>query len=49
MNYIPFANTPSGDIVCIEIYSNKVELYIHELEIFEFICEDIEIFIKGLY
>lgn len=49
MNYIPFANTPPGDVICLNIKNDKIELYLHEIDKFEFVCEDIEIFINGLY
>ncbi len=48
-NYIPFANTPSGDIICLNIENEKIELYLHEIDKFEFVSNNIEKFIKELY
>lgn len=47
--YIPFAITPSSDVICIDKESQNVELYLHESDIFEWICSDIIKFINSLY
>ena len=47
--YIPFAITPSGDLLCINKENQNVELYLHETDIFELICSDITKFIDTLY
>lgn len=48
-NYIPFAITPSGDVICINKENQSVELYLHESNTFEWICNDISKFINSLY
>ena len=47
--YIPFAITEFGDIICIENKSGKILLYMHELNAFEYVCDDIEAFFDILY
>ena len=47
--YIPFAITSSWDLLCINKESRNVELYLHETDIFEWICSDITKFIDSLY
>jgi len=47
--YIPFALTPSGDLICINFEKLSVELYLHESDTFEWICNDIKEFINSLY
>lgn len=47
--YIPFAITEFGDIICIKIKSGIIELYMHEQDEFEYICETLEIFFDRLY
>lgn len=49
MEYIPFAITPFGDIICINKKTKAVELYLHEENKFEYICDDIDDFFKKLY
>lgn len=46
--YIPFAITEFGDVICININNQNIELYLHELGDFEFICNDLSEFIKDL-
>lgn len=47
--YIPFAITPSGDLLCINKENQNVELYLHEMDMFEWVCSDITRFIDNLY
>ena len=47
--YIPFAITEFGDLVCINTKNNNVELYLHENETFDKICDNIESFIETLF
>lgn len=47
--YLPFAITPSGDLICINFEKLSVELYLHESDTFEWICNDINNFIDNLY
>lgn len=49
INYIPFANTPSGDVICLNVKNQKIELYLHETDKFEFISDNIKRFIEELY
>lgn len=48
-NHIPFANTPSGDVICLNIKNQKIELYLHETDKFELVSDNIEKFIEGSY
>jgi hypothetical protein len=48
----PFANTPSGDYLCLEYFDDKepsVVLYHHEIDGFEFISEDFQAFLASLH
>ena len=47
--YIPFAITEFGDLICIENKSGNIKLYMHEQDIFEYICETIGKFFEILY
>lgn len=47
--YIPFANTDFGDVICVNNKNENVELYLHEIDKFEYVCENIEEFIDKLY
>lgn len=47
--YIPFGITEFGDMICINTGLGTVELYLHELDKFENVCEDVEEFFKELY
>lgn len=50
--YFPFANTPSGDYLCLE-YNKESEpsvvLYHHEIDGFEFISHDFQTFLENLH
>lgn len=46
---IPFANTEFGDVICINNKTNEVELYLHELDKTEKICDSISEFFDKLY
>lgn len=46
---IPFANTEFGDIICLNNKTNEVELYLHELDKTEKICDSISEFFDKLY
>lgn len=47
--YIPFGITEFGDVICINPLNYSIEIYLHELDTFEYICENIETFFKILY
>lgn len=47
--YIPFANTDFGDVICLNNKNENIELYLHEIDKFEYVCENIEQFINKLY
>lgn len=47
--YIPFAITEFGDLICINNDNKEGELYLHETDVFEFICRDLNTFIENLY
>lgn len=47
--YIPFAIAEFGDIICINVKNGNIELYNHELDEFERVCESIDVFLKSLY
>ena len=47
--YIPFANTAFGDVICLNNKNENIELYLHEIDKFEYVCENIEQFINKLY
>lgn len=47
--YIPFGITEFGDIVCINNKNKSVELYLHETDTFENVCDKIEIFFRTLF
>ena len=47
--YIPFAITEFGDVICIKIDNESIELYLHELDKFEYVCDNIEKFLNILY
>lgn len=47
--YIPFAITEFGDVICIKIDNGFIELYLHELDKFEYVCDNIEKFFNILY
>ena len=47
--YIPFANTDFGYVICVNNKNENVELYLHEIDKFEYVCENIEEFIDKLY
>ena len=47
--YIPFAITEFGDVICIKIDNGFIELYLHELDTFEYVCDNIEKFFNILY
>lgn len=47
--YIPFGITEFGDLVCINNKNKRVELYLHELDKFEYVCDNIEKFLNILY
>lgn len=47
--FIPFAITEFGDVICINNKNGNIELYLHELEEFEYVCENIEQFFNILY
>lgn len=47
--YIPFAVTEFGDVVCINNKNKSVELYLHENETIENICDNIKNFFKILF
>lgn len=44
--YIPFAVTEFGDVVCINNKNKSVELYLHENETIENICDNIKDFLE---
>ena len=46
---LPFAITEFGDIICLNSKNNEVELYLHELNKCEKICDNILEFIDKLY
>lgn len=46
---LPFAITEFGDIICLNSKNNKIELYLHELDKYEKICDNILEFIDKLY
>ena len=48
LHLIPFANTPSGDFVCMDI-SNAVVLWKHETSTIEGISHELSSFIDSLY
>lgn len=48
-NYIPFAITEFGDLICVNNSDSSIELYNHEADKFENICNDIESFSDILY
>ncbi len=47
--YIPFAITEFGDVICIKIDNESIELYLHELDKFEYVCDNIEKFLNILH
>ena len=47
--YIPFAITEFGDAICIKIDNESIELYLQELDKFEYVCDNIEKFLNILY
>lgn len=47
--YIPFAITEFRDVIWINKNNKFVELYLHELDKFECVCENIEKFFNILY
>lgn len=47
--YIPFAITEFGDAICVNIDNEFIELYLHELDKFEYVCDNIEKFLNILY
>lgn len=49
IGYIPFAITEFGDLVCINNENKSVELYLHESETFENVCDKIETFFDTLF
>lgn len=48
-SFIPFAITEFGDVICINNKNENIELYLHELDTFEYICKDINEFLNILY
>ena len=46
--FIPFAITEFGDVICINCKNENIELYLHELDIFEYISKNIEDFFNIL-
>ena len=46
---IPFAITAFGDVICLNNKINEVELYLHELDKTEKICDSISEFFDKLY
>lgn len=42
--YIPFAIAEFGDIICINVKNGNIELYNHEMNEFERVCENIDFF-----
>lgn len=47
--YIPFAITEFGDAICVNIDNEFIGLYLHELDKFEYVCDNIEKFLNILY
>lgn len=47
--YIPFAITEFGDLICIDNKNGNIKLYMHEQDVFEYICEKIKNFFEKLY
>ena len=47
--YIPFAISEFGDLICIDNKSGNIKLYMHEQDVFEYVCEKIENFFEKLY
>lgn len=47
--YVPFAITEFGDVLCIKTDNGCVELYNHEIDEFEDVCNNIEEFFASLY
>lgn len=48
-SFIPFAITEFGDVICINNKNENIELYLHELDTFEYICKNIDEFLNILY
>ncbi len=47
--FIPFAITVFCDVICINNKNENIELYLHELDTFEYICKNIDEFFSILY
>ena len=47
-DYLPFVTTEFGDVICLNIKDNSIELYEHETDKFEYICQNIDEFLKEL-
>ena len=46
-NFIPFAIDGFGNVICINNKNRNVELYNHEMDRFEYVCENIEDFFNN--
>ena len=42
IKYFPFGSVGNGDYFCFDLDKNQVVLYIHELQIFKYVCDTFE-------